>query len=113
MIENNFVGDRLCLGVKDDPKLAMLFSYSLGGCTTIWGQIDDPEFDRRTWLFFSSLFTVFFCHLGMLVGSVLISFSKSQILLLAFFLKVEVGWAALIDDALDVITVFFRDVGRG
>ena len=47
----------------------------------------------------------------MLVESVLISFTKCQILILTFFLEVKIGWAALIDDLLDMITVSFCDVG--
>jgi hypothetical protein len=61
VIENNVLGDHLRQGVKDDPKLAMLFLYSLGGCTTIWGEIDDPEFEREDvaiLLFFIIVFAV-------------------------------------------------------
>jgi hypothetical protein len=113
VIEIDFVRDCLHRGVKDDPKLAVLFLYSLGGCTTIWGKIDSPEFERED-VAILLFFIHYFCsHLGMMVESVLIPFLKSQILVLAFFLKIKVGWAALIDDALDVITVFFRDVRGG
>ncbi len=74
-------------------------------------EVDDPKFEREdvTIIFF---FIHSLCgHLGMLVESVLISFTKCQILILTFFLKVKIGWAALIDDSLDMITVSFCDVG--
>ncbi len=67
---------------------------------TIWGETDDPEFEKEDVAILLFFIHCFCCHLGMLVESVLISFLKSQILVLAFFLKVEVGWAALIDDSL-------------
>ncbi len=113
LIENDFVGDLLHKGVKDDLKLTVLFLYSLGGHTTTWREIDNPEFERENVAILLFFIHCFCCHLGMLVESMLVSSLKSQILVLAFFLKVEVGWAALIDDALDVITDFFRDVGGG
>jgi len=47
----------------------------------------------------------------MLVESMLITLTQRQILIFTFFFKVEVGWAALVDDVLDMIAVFFCNVG--
>ena len=42
----------------------------------------------------------------------LVPFLKSQVLVLIFFLKIKIRWASLVDDALDVLAVFFIDVRR-
>jgi hypothetical protein len=48
----------------------------------------------------------------MMVKRMLITLAKRQMFVLTFFFKVKVGRAALVDDALDMIAVFFCNVGR-
>ncbi len=42
----------------------------------------------------------------------LVAFPKSQMLVLVCFLEIKMRWASLVDDALDVLAVFFIDVRR-
>jgi hypothetical protein len=71
------------------------------------GEIDDPKFEREDVTIFFFFIHSLCGHLGMLVESMLITLTEHQILIFTFFFKVEVGWAALVDDALDMIAVFF------
>ena len=75
------------------------------------GEIDDPKFEREDVTVFFFFIHSFCGHLGMLVKSMLITLAKRQVFILTFFFKVKVGRAALVDDALDMITVFFCNVG--
>ncbi len=42
----------------------------------------------------------------------LVPFPKSKMLVFIFFLKIKMGWASLVDNALDMLAVFLVDVRR-
>ncbi len=42
----------------------------------------------------------------------LVPFPKSKMLVFIFFLKMKMGWASLVDNALDMLAVFLVDVRR-
>ena len=107
MIKDNFVGARLRQRIKDYSEFSMFLTYSLGGCSAMRGEIDDPKFEREDVTIFFFFIHCFCGHLGMLVKRMLITLAKCQVFILTFFFKVEVGRAALVDDALDMIAVFF------
>ncbi len=75
------------------------------------GEIDNPKFEREDMTIFFFFIHSLCGHLRMLVESMLITLTQRQILIFTFFFKVEVGWAALVDDVLDMIAVFFCNVG--
>ncbi len=77
----------------------------------MWGEIDNPKFVREDMTIFFFIIHGLCGHLGMLVESVLITLTKHQILIITLFFKVKVGWAALVDDVLNMIAVSFCHVG--
>ena len=112
MIKDNFVGARLRRRIKDYSEFSMLLTYSLEGCSAMRGEIDDPKFEREDVTIFLFFIHSLCGHLGMLVKRMLVTLAKRQMFILTFFFKVKVGRAALVDDALDMIAVFFCNVGR-
>ncbi len=57
----------------------------------------------------------FFIHclcsdIWMLEEGMLIPFTMNHVLVFVIFLKIEIGWATLVDDAFDVLAVFIFDV---
>jgi hypothetical protein len=111
VIKDNFVGARLRRRIKDYSEFSMLLTYSLGGCSAMRGEKNDPKFEREDVTIFLFFIHGLCGHLGMLVKSMLITLAKRQVFILTFFFKIKVGWTALVDDALDVIAVFFCNVG--
>ncbi len=83
---------------------------------TPWGKIHHPTFERQNVAVF--LFPVHcFCgDFGMQEDSMLVSFPKSKMLVLIFFLKMKMRRASLVDNALDMLAVFLvhvrRDLGK-
>ncbi len=54
-----------------------------------------------------------FCSdFGMQEESMLVPFPKSKMLVFIFFLKIKMGWASLVNNALDMLAVFLVDVRR-
>ena len=77
-----------------------------------WGKIHQPTLEKQNVAVLLFLIHCFCGDFRMQEESMLVPFPKSKMLVFIFFLKMKMGRASLVNNALDMLAVFLVDVRR-